>query len=96
MTTKNPPRDKDRCLEEWLDARAATERLDAVRVALEVNKSQTKGFEAELLRLIKEIGLLRMDSAQAGVSTGRGSREKKTAPAVCRPCREGGRCTKET
>ena len=79
---KNPPRDKDRCLEEWLDARAATERLDAVRVALEVNKSQTKGFEAELLRLIKEIGLLRMDSAQAGVSTGRALARKKRARSL--------------
>lgn len=66
---KNPPRDK--CLEEWLDARAAGERLSDVLVALEVNRIQTEAFEADVPRLKREISEIMPEFAVGGAGAAR-------------------------
>ena len=68
---KTPPRDKGRCLERWLDARAADERLSTVLVAIEVNRTRTEAVKAEVPRLKREISDLMPEFAVGGAGAAR-------------------------
>ncbi len=96
---KTPPRDKNRCLEKRLDARAATERLDAVRVAIEVNRTRTEALEAEVPRLKREIRELMPEIAVGGAGAAkalaRGARALFAAETAKMGAQSGQRQQKE-
>lgn len=83
---KTPPRDKDRCLEKRLDARAAIERLSTVLVALEINRTRTEALTAKVPRLKREISdfmpEIAVGGAGAAKALARGARALFAAKAA--------------
>lgn len=64
--------------------------MDDMGVAIRFKQSQIKGFEAELRRLITEIGLLKVDIATGGLGNRRALARKNMRPlAVVKAAKKG-------